>query len=202
MTTNMMMNAVGVQAAGDVHAGEDLRGARALAGQRGMGALEWIAIIALLGLFLYGVLSRLGLMNASNSSVSESSAISSLYTSARSNLKGASGYAANGADLIVPLNAVNGLPKNLSYNAGVLLNTYGTAYTLVASNGGYGFTLTDPGISAADCAKLVVQQSSSGNWSGGISVNGTALGTAPIATGTATGACNAATNSIAFASLT
>ncbi len=172
-----------------------------LRAQHGMGALEWIAIIALLGLFLYGVLSRLGLMNASNSAVTESSAVSSLYTSVSSSLKSTAGYGANGSDLIVPLNSFNGLPKSLSYNAGVLFNTYGSPYSLVVSNGGFGFTLTDPGINAGDCAKLVVQQSSSGNWTGGISVNGAALGTGPVNTGVATGACNAALNSIAFASL-
>lgn len=170
--------------------------------QRGIGALEWIGIIAVIALLLYQVLSRVGLMNSANSAVAESAAVSAIYTSARSTLKSGAGYGTNGADLLVSLNAVGGIPKSLSYNAGTLLNTYGVAYTLVVANAGYGFTLTDPGLIASDCVKLVVQQSSSGSWTGGISVNGTAVGAAAVTTAAATAACNAVANSVAMTSQT
>ena len=187
--------------------GADQRGTsvhtnESLSRQRGIGALEWIGIIAVVALMLYQVLSRTSLMNGANNTVAESSAVSAIYTSTRSVLKSGAGYGTNGSDLIVPLYNVNGIPKNLAYNAGTLLNTFGTAYTMVVSNAGFGFTLTDGGLASADCTKLVVNQSTSGNWTGGISVNGTAMGTGPVTTQTATGVCTNATNSVAFASLT
>ncbi|CAE6793718.1 hypothetical protein R70006_04970 [Paraburkholderia domus] len=174
----------------------------AVRAQRGIGALEWIAIIAVILYILYQALGRIGLMNAGNSNLAETSAVSSLYTSIRSNLKSSTGYGVTGTNLITTLNQVNGIPSNLSYSAGTLLNTFGVAYTIVSSNAGFGFTITDPGLSDADCAKLAVQQSQSGNWTGGITINGTAEGTAGIPSATATAACAAAPNTVIFASLT
>ncbi|KVV07495.1 type 4 pilus major pilin [Burkholderia ubonensis] len=173
---------------------------RELQSQRGIGALEWIAIIAIVLVMLYQLIGRVSVMNTSNSTLGETSAVSALHTALRSNLKSGTGYAANGADLIVPLYNVKGLPTNLSYNGGVLLNTYGSQYTIVAANAGFGFAITDPGVPAADCIKLVIQQSQSGNWTGGISVGGSNLGTAPVTSATAQTACSAATNSIVFTS--
>ncbi|ABO60272.1 type IV B pilus protein (plasmid) [Burkholderia vietnamiensis] len=171
-----------------------------LRSQRGIGALEWIAIIAVVLFMLYQIIGRVSVMNTSNSTLGETSSVSALHTALRSNLKSGTGYAANGADLIVPLYNAKGIPTNLSYNGGVLLNTYGSQYTIVAANAGFGFAITDPGVPAADCIKLVIQQSQSGNWTGGISVGGSNLGNAPVTTANAQTACNGATNSIVFTS--
>ncbi|MCA8050686.1 type 4 pilus major pilin [Burkholderia arboris] len=171
-----------------------------LRSQRGIGALEWIAIIAVVLFMLYQIIGRVSVMNTSNSTLGETSAISALHTALRSNLKSGTGYAANGADLIVPLYNAKGIPTNLSYNGGVLLNTYGSQYTIVAANAGFGFAITDPGVPASDCIKLVIQQSQSGNWTGGISVGGTNLGNSPVTSANAQSACTGATNSIVFTS--
>ncbi|WP_346283123.1 type 4 pilus major pilin [Burkholderia cenocepacia] len=149
---------------------------------------------------LYQIIGRVSVMNTSNSTLGETSAISALHTALRSNLKSGTGYAANGADLIVPLYNAKGIPTNLSYNGGVLLNTYGSQYTIVAANAGFGFAITDPGVPASDCIKLVIQQSQSGNWTGGISVGGTNLGNSPVTSANAQSACTGATNSIVFTS--
>ncbi|MDM8356531.1 type 4 pilus major pilin [Pandoraea communis] len=169
--------------------------------QRGVLSLEMIGVIAVVAIILVGVLVRLAQMYASSSTTNESSAVTSLFTSIRAS-KAGTGYGANGTNLIPTLAAMNALPGNLSYTGGVLLNSFGVAYTIVSSNNGYGFTLTSPGIPTADCIKLAVQQSQSGNWTGGITVGATAFAAGAISSAQATTACSAATNSIAFASNT
>ncbi|ODP35035.1 type 4 pilus major pilin [Pandoraea sp. ISTKB] len=169
--------------------------------QRGVLSLEMIGVIAVVAIILVGVLVRLAMMYLSSSTTNESSAITSLFTSTRS-AKAGTGYGANGTNLIPTLAAMNALPGNLSYTGGVLLNSFGSAYTLVASNNGYGFTLTSPGIPTADCIKLSVQQSQSSNWTGGITVGATAFPAGAISSAQATTACSAATNTLAFASNT
>jgi hypothetical protein len=170
--------------------------------QRGIGALEYIGIIAVILVILFGVLGRLGLLTFSSNTLSETSAVSSIATSVRSNLKSGAGYGPVGSDLTASLNGAQGIPPNLNYSGGLLYNTLGTAYALVASNGGFGFSLTDAGLPPSDCAKLVVQQSSSGTWSGGISVGGSSQGVGPITIATAISACSGATNSVIFVSNT
>lgn len=169
--------------------------------QRGVISLEVIGMIAVIVIILVGVLVRIAQMYSSNSTTNESSAITSLFTSIRAS-KAGTGYGANGTNLLPTLAAINALPGNLSYTGGVLLNSFGVAYTIVSSNNGYGFTLTSPGIPAADCIKLAVQQSQSSNWTGGITVGATAFAAGAISSAQATAACSAATNSLAFVSNT
>lgn len=196
----MKSNSIGSEQC-DIEGKRQAHAERKVKSQRGVLSLEMIGVIGVIALVLVGVLVRLALMYLSSSTTNESSAVTSLFTSTRS-AKAGTGYGANGTNLIPTLAAINALPGNLSYTGGVLLNSFGAAYTIVASNNGYGFTLTSPGIPTADCIKLSVQQSQSGNWTGGITVGATAFPAGAISSAQATTACSAATNSIAFASNT
>ncbi len=78
-----------------------------------------------------------------------------------------------------------------------ILNTYGSAYAIAGSVGS--FTITDPGVPQADCAKILKQIPATGYIQ--VAVNGAAaINAFPITVATAQAACNAvagAGNSIA-----
>jgi hypothetical protein len=165
--------------------------------QAGIGALEYIAIAAFFVVVLGGVLARSGMLSFTTNNVAENGAISALWQSVKSNVKSAAGYGPTGTNLIPVLKDTTGIPANLPFDGTNLQNTYGQNYTIVST--GSGFTLTDPGISKADCIKILVQQSSNGNWNTGILVNSGSATTGAIPTATAQTACtNATDNSITF----
>lgn len=166
--------------------------------QKGVGALEYIGIALFFVVILGGVLARTFMLNNQTSNVAENAAISSLYQAVKTNLKSNSGYGTSGTDLIATLNQTQGLPKNLTYDGTSLDNTYGKAYTLVST--GTGFTLTDPGISEADCIKIVVQQSSNGSWDGGVSAGSGSASTSSISTADAATMCSSTSNTITLTS--
>jgi len=165
--------------------------------QSGIGALEYIAIALFFVVVLAGVLDRSGKLSFTTNNVAENAAISSLYQSTKTNAKSSAGYGTSGTSLIPTLSVTKGIPSNLPFNGTTLQNTYGQNYTLTST--GSGFSLTDPGISQADCIKIVVQQSNNGNWDAGIAVNSGTAVTGAIATSTATTSCSTPTNSITFA---
>lgn len=164
--------------------------------QAGIGALEYIGIALFFVVVLGGVLARSALLSFTNNNVAENGAISALWQSIKANVKSSAGYGATGTNLIPVLNDTNGLPANLTYDGTNLENTYGQAYAITST--GMGFQISDPGITKADCIKIVVQQASNGNWNAGITVNGAVL-TGAVATATAQTNCSAAANTIVFA---
>ncbi|WP_157131286.1 type 4 pilus major pilin [Burkholderia pseudomallei] len=164
--------------------------------QAGIGALEYIGIALFFVVVLGGVLARSALLSFTNNNVAENGAISALWQSIKTNVKSSAGYGAAGTNLIPVLSATNGLPANLTFDGTNLENTYGQPYAITST--GMGFQVSDPGITKADCIKIVVQQASNGNWNAGITVNGATLNGA-VPTATAQTNCSGSTNTVIFA---
>jgi hypothetical protein len=174
---------------------DDLSPSDAFRKQKGVGALEYIAIGFVILALLWGILSRAGMLNFTINNLAENAALAQLWQSIHTNLKSTSGYGASGTSLVQALSQTNGIPSNLTYDSATftLYNTYGQAYTITST--GMGFQIVDPGVSQADCIKILVQQSGGGNWGGGIGVGGTTV-TSAISTTQGATMCTGTTNSI------
>jgi hypothetical protein len=184
------------EARADAMFGErDLSPSDAFRKQKGVGALEYIAIGFVILALLWGILSRAGMLNFTINNLAENAALAQLWQSIHTNLKSTSGYGASGTSLVQALSQTNGIPSNLTYDSAsfTLYNTYGQAYTITST--GMGFQIVDPGVSQADCIKILVQQSGGGNWGGGIGVGGTTV-TSAISTTQGATMCTGTTNSI------
>lgn len=196
--TNVAPEEKDMKAARGARMFSSVRAAAAVRKQAGIGALEYIGIALFFVVILAGVLSRTGALNFTTNNVAENAAISSLFQSIKTNVKSNAGYGPSGTNLIPTLNLTQGIPSNLTFDGTNLQNTYGQNYTITST--GMGFSITDPGVSQADCIKILVQQSSNGNWNAGISVGGNAAVTGSIATSVATTQCSGTTNSLVFGS--
>lgn len=133
-----------------------------------------------------------------NSNVSEElSNTNVIYANTRA-LKTSSGYGASGTDLTAQLNAVNGIPRNMSLTGGVIYNLWGGSVPVVST--GAGFTITQNTLPIEACIKIATRISKGGTFSS-IAINGNAAITGEVTTATATTQCNSASaNAIVFTS--
>jgi type II secretory pathway pseudopilin PulG len=151
-----------------------------------------VVVIGLLGL----AASKMGMLGSNAGVVEEISNIQTLYTLTKQT-KGSSGYGAAGANLVTTLNTTGSLPTNMTVSGGVLYNAYGGAVTIVST--GQGFTITDSGLPAQDCATLSSKLSRSGTFAT-TKINSNTTVSGEVVQSTAATQCNTTGNSIALTS--
>lgn len=148
--------------------------------QRGFSLIELLIVIVIAGIAIAVLGPRIAKSFGGSEANDELQNIQAILGSARE-LKGPTGYGANGTSLVEALNSKNAIPGSWTYSGGVLRNVWGGTVTITANNSG-GFTITSAEVPAPACNSLAVRLSA------GQTVRSTTIGSGPAITGPVTAA--------------
>lgn len=161
--------------------------------QHGFISIEMVIVLIIIALGLGLAVSRgAGLFGSSNIS-EEQSNLATLTTNTRA-LKGSNGYGTSGTNLVPSLIAINGVPKNMSVNAGVLYNVYGGSVSV--SSTGMGFAITSSSLPQDACIALATRVAK--NEYERTQINSGSALNGEVSSVAATTACSGTTNTITW----
>ena len=163
----------------------------------GFVSVEVIFVVAVvLGLLALGA-SKTGILSGGADATEELSNIQALY-SATKELKTASGYGSNGANLVSQLSATDSFPKNIAFVSSVPKNVFGGTITINST--GSGFTIGEDTLPQKACVQLATKISRGGTFST-VSINGSAY-SGEVTSAQASSACvSGSTNSVIWTSV-
>lgn len=163
---------------------------------RGFVSVEVIFVVAVvLGLLALGA-SKTGILSGGADATEELSNIQALY-SATKELKTASGYGTNGANLVSQLSATDSFPKNIAFVSGVPKNVFGGSITITST--GSGFQIGEDGLPQKACVQLSTKISRGGTFAS-VSINGTSY-TGEVTSANASTTCvSGSTNAVTWTS--
>ena len=163
--------------------------------QRGVSLLEAMAVVALGGLIIAGVVKLMGTTSDTNSTNALSADIQAIRTNVRS-YAGMSGlYGTASADITSTVSSAGGFPTSIGGSGASRTNQWQGAVTVKVGTSTNTFVISNANVPQTVCVKYLGTLDNS--WAS-VTVGSTTITSFPIPMATSVSACSGATNTIAL----
>lgn len=161
--------------------------------QRGASGIEMVVVIFVGLLILIAAMAWWSKLTGSAKNSGELENVTSMQTNIQT-LKTASGYGPSGSNLIPVLINSDGIPSSMQKNGNTVFNVWGGAVTAVST--GMGFTHTYAGVPDSSCIFLATKAPLTSAMT--LKINGGSPLSGEVDSISATAACTAGTNTLAW----